>query len=165
MKINIAMHGMQKVIRAMEIKTVRIEGALAASVYQEGFDLMAKSEPLCPVETGRLRATAYVAPPVIGVLSGITCECGYGTNYGLAVHEMPSSVNWTRPGSGRKFLKRAFDMIKRGYAARLARRTSANEKIGLSVKAIPAEYTKKPHDKGEGWQKARQKSARKRRRK
>lgn len=50
-----------------------------------GEEIMAESVKRTPVDTGRLRQTAYVAPPRLA--GDWTVELGYGATYAAAVHE------------------------------------------------------------------------------
>ncbi len=86
---------------------------VAKELYQFGEEVMADSKTIVPVDTGALMSTGHVTLPVE---SGDVIEvtAGYGdesTNYALYVHEelqAPSGgpINWTRPGSGPKYLER-----------------------------------------------------------
>ena len=52
---------------------------------------------------GNLRRSQKVEKPEIRH-GEIFCEAGFDADYAAKVHEMPSSTNWTTPGTGPKFL-------------------------------------------------------------
>ena len=58
----------------------------AQGMVQELESVMAESQLECPVDKGILVATGAVEDPVI-TPGSITCGLGYGTNYGIHVHE------------------------------------------------------------------------------
>lgn len=65
--------------------------------------------PLVPALTGHLRSTRF-AEPLTTAKGEPFVVLGYTANYAAAVHEMmvaPSGklINWSRPGSGPKFLQ------------------------------------------------------------
>lgn len=72
-----------------------------------GEEIMADSVRRTPVDTGRLRSTAYVAPPRLA--GDWTVELGYGTNYAVAVHERTEASHSTGEA---KFLENA--VLSRG---------------------------------------------------
>lgn len=130
--------GLEEVLKKMGVAAEDIARAVAAATYQEGFALMAKSKPQVPVDTGRLRQTGYVAPPTG---SPAVTEVGYGTEYASAVHD---KLEVHHPVGNAEYLKRPFDAIQTGYAARLAKRAADNWKKGVGVDSIPAIEPTKP---------------------
>ncbi len=115
-------------------------GALTAALYQMGFAIMGRSKRLVPVDTGRLRASGYVAPPVGGALEPVV-EIGYGTNYAVPVHER-TEVN--HPVGQAMFLKKAVDDLSQGFARKVATLGAENLRRGRSVSAIPAQEPTRP---------------------
>jgi len=106
--------------------------AAAAALYAEGMAIMALSQKKTPVDTGRLRATGYVAPPVQTGQEHVV-EMGYGTDYGLAVHES----TWIPHKVGEaKFLENAVNERKVGWAERLAKRIKENVERGIGIVAL-----------------------------
>lgn len=90
----------------------KVKGAL----YQFAEEVMATSkDQFVPVKTGNLMSTGHVDLPVEedGVIS---VTMGYGStavDYAASVHEnMDPRVNWTRPGSGPKYLEQPLDQAK-----------------------------------------------------
>lgn len=137
--------GIGAVINNLRQEMGRIRDANHAALYQQGFRLMAKSTVLCPVKEGVLIRSAYVAPPT-KKLRGTIVECGYGTHYAWKVHEMTSvDVNWTKPGSGPKYLERPLYEIRSGHKEWIRRKTIENYNRGITARAIPA---RRPSDGG-----------------
>ena len=106
--------------------------ASAAALYAEGMAIMALAQKKTPVDTGRLRATGYVAPPVRDT-QGHVVELGFGTDYGMAVHES----TWIPHKVGEaKFLENAVNERKIGWADRLAKRIRENVEHGIGIIAL-----------------------------
>jgi hypothetical protein len=92
--------------------------AADAAVYQKGVKIMGESALICPVSPhgGALLRSRYVSPPRRD-RRGPIVRIGYGTYYAWHVHEMTNSnVNWTKPGSGPKYLERPIYAAMTGYA-------------------------------------------------
>ena len=81
--------------------------AVVIGMMALGEEIMADSVRRTPVDTGRLRSTAYVAPPRLA--GDWTVELGYGTNYAVAVHERTEASHSTGEA---KFLENA--VLSRG---------------------------------------------------
>lgn len=104
--------------------------AVGKAMYQFAEEVMGDSKgTYVPVDTGALMNTGHVDPPVISGTS-VTVELGYGdesVGYALIVHEelgisrghgpgkgkegprtAGHPINWTRPGSGPKYLETPF---------------------------------------------------------
>ena len=126
--------------------------ATAAALYQEGFGVMRVSQRKVPVDTGRLRATGYVAPPQEG-RGGVYVELGYGTTYGIYVHERTELKH--KVGEA-KFLQKALQERSSGYFRRLAAKVKRNVTAGVGVSALRSPYPKSPEE-GEKKFEARQK--------
>lgn len=103
--------GLAGLITDVEGAPALMHTLVAAALYQFAEEVMADSKQVVPVLTGALMNTGKVEAPVDdGRL--ITVMLGYGdesTPYALYVHEelqSPSGnpINWTRPGSGPKYL-------------------------------------------------------------
>lgn len=116
--------------------------ALAAALYQEGFSIMAESQKKVPVDTGRLRSTGYVAPPQEGD-DAPTVEVGYGTDYGIYVHERTELRHTVGEA---KFLEKAVNEAIAGYNRRLLKRTQQNIERGVGVRAISKLFPDRPTD-------------------
>jgi hypothetical protein len=112
----------------------RLRPALAAAVYQEGEAVLTLAKEKCPVDTGRLRATGYVAPPVQDG-DRLSCETGFGTDYAIYVHENLAAAH---PVGEAKFLEKALLERSSGFLERLARRAQLNASAGVSVEPLSA---------------------------
>lgn len=123
-----ALKGKDSVVRNLLAAAGRLHGAVAAALYQEGLALDAESVKRTPVDTGRLRATHYVSPPMERSDS-IIVEVGNGTDYAVYVHEMTE----LRHVSGEaKFLQNAMNARSAGMLDRLAKRIRANVRAGIT---------------------------------
>jgi hypothetical protein len=124
----------------------RYADAFAAALYQEGLalDALANSNDYIPVDTGRLRATHYVAPPVI-TGKRIRVEVGYGVEYAIYVHERRELRH---PVGRAQWLLAAFAVRASGFFGRLAARTLQNAKKGVGVKALQGRAPARPGDPG-----------------
>lgn len=138
MKLEITVKGTEKVAaRIREVRDKYLE-AVAAALYQEGFDIWREAVQRCPVETGLLRSSAYVAPPT--GRSNPRVEVGFGTNYAIAVHE---NLEAQHPRGGEaKFLERTVDEHMGGYLQRLCDR--AQENVGRGVGVAPLGAPEEP---------------------
>jgi hypothetical protein len=79
----------------------------ANALFQQGLLIIRyaiEEEPRCPHKTGYLWNSQFVDPPVIEERR-ISVTAGFKAEYAAAVHEAPSNINWTLPGSGPKFLE------------------------------------------------------------
>jgi hypothetical protein len=136
-----------------------IRGALGAAMHAEGLRLMNKSVKLAPVDTGRMRATQFVAPPENRNRPKV--RLGYGTDYAIYVHEIQGLHH---PTGQANFLRQPMEQAMAGYADRLAKRTWLYMQRGTEMEVNTA-TPKKPHDKGRAWQERRRKALSNRRRK
>lgn len=113
-----SVHGLAGVLKALQAAGRDMERAVAGSMYAEGQAIMAESVRQVPVDTGRLRASAYVSSPRDGA-SGPEVTLGYGTSYALPVHErteIPHKVGKA------KYLEDPMNAARAGYADRVGAR-------------------------------------------
>lgn len=134
MKIEVKLKGSEEIARKIREYRDKYLEALGAALYQEGFEIWKEAVQRCPVETGLLRSSAYVAPPVDPKSPKV--EVGFGTNYAIAVHER-MDVEHPRGGEA-KFLEHAVDQATPGMLGRLAERTEKNVASGTGVTILPA---------------------------
>jgi hypothetical protein len=82
-----------------------LPNAVSAALYTFGADIMTRSEPRVPLDTGFLSSTGHTdLPTILG--NEITVMIGYNADYALIVHEnLDPHVHWKRPGSGPKYLE------------------------------------------------------------
>jgi len=69
---------------------------------------MDKVSPKIPVDTGNLRQSFFIHSE-FSPISGPFVQLGFSANYAIIVHEMINAKNWSRQGSGAKFLENALD--------------------------------------------------------
>ena len=84
--------GLEQLSARLETAAVRAMAPLASALYQEARLIMLESVKLCPIDTGYLRSTAYVAPPVISGI-GVSVQLSYGAEYAIYVHEILDAVH------------------------------------------------------------------------
>lgn len=119
----------RSVAQLMEQFGTRALSALAQELYREGEEIMAASKPLVPVDTGALRSSGYVQPPVIdgtvvrvtlgygGPAAKINPKTGQSTEgYAIFVHE---NLEAHHPVGMAKYLEIPFDAAKHGMVRRL----------------------------------------------
>lgn len=68
---------------------------------------------------GHLRRSQKVEKPVI-TSREISVEVGFNTDYAAYVHEAPSNLNWSTPGTGPKFLETKLARHKDKYMRKVA---------------------------------------------
>lgn len=137
--LKLEVNGMDKVIKKMTGKSKSYREAAAAAVLQEAYKVDELSQKMVPVDTGRLRSSHYVSPPVN--IRNIQAEVGYGTDYALPVHEKTGAA--LKSGFP-KFLEEAMKMNSVGYKNRLMMRIKLNEKAGIGLSGIPSTAPKEP---------------------
>ena len=130
--VRIELTGTEELSRELKRLQRAYPEAAAAALYAEGMAIMALAQKKTPVDTGRLRATGYVAPPVKDA-QGHIVELGFGTDYGIYVHERTESHH---PVGEAKFLENAINARKAGWAERLAKRIKENVERGIGVTAL-----------------------------
>lgn len=132
MTLSAKIEGVAKVLEALAKAGENYIDALDAAVYEKGQMILGDAKTLCPVDTGRLRATGYCAPPTD---QGGPTQIGFGTDYALAVHEkieIPHKVGEA------KFLEKAVNMNTADYRDWLAKRTVENYAAGVKLGSVPA---------------------------
>lgn len=140
-----ALKGKESVVRNLLSAVERLKGAGSAALYQEGLAVDAESVKRTPVDTGRLRATHYVAPPVQRG-DTVVVELGNGTDYAVYVHERTDQAH--KVGEA-KFLQNALNARTTGMLERLQKRTRANLKRGLIAPAIDPGVPTAPQIEGQ----------------
>lgn len=128
MSMNFKIDGLEDLIQKLKTGKQRFRENAAKEMYQFAEEVMTDSKEVVPVKTGALMNTGKVFPPVEDATS-ITVDLGYGdesVDYALIVHEELQSpkgnpINWTRPGSGPKYLQNPFDAKSDQLAPRIAK--------------------------------------------
>lgn len=141
--------GLERIKRNMRKASAGYQAALAAALYQEGQEIIGEAQERTPVDVGRLRSTGYAAPPSVTITGKPECEIGFGTDYGLAVHER---VEVFHVVGGPKFLESAVNDAQKGYRKRVGDQTEHNFQLGIGVRAVPKHQPATPDegDIGEG---------------
>jgi hypothetical protein len=98
-----ALTGLNEVMRNLNREIQNIEGdiddgLLAAAIFVEG-----ESNEIVPHDTGNLLNSSFHRVN----RQTHTATVGYTSRYAPYVHEMPRTFNYTKPGTGPKFLQRS----------------------------------------------------------
>lgn len=135
--------GQDEIIRNIKRYIQQYPEEVGAAIYEEGLALMAVSQPKVPVDTGRLRGSAYVTPPIEQQNNSPLVEVGYGTDYAIWVHER-TELNHTTGEA--KFLEKAVNERSGGYTQRIANRTQRNIETGRGMSSVTATYPERPSE-------------------
>lgn len=119
--------GAKELTRRLAAKGLSYSRAVAGALYLQGSQIMAKSVQLVPVDTGRLRSTAYVDAPQHSITSGWGIKLGYATDYAVPVHERTEIPH--RVGQA-KYLEAAIDEYRPGMPERIAAWVTQLERQG-----------------------------------
>lgn len=115
--VEFKIEGLDEFIALLNQAKKELPKAIEATLYQFAEEVMADSKAdYVPVDTGALMNTGKVMPLQTDN-SSCTVELGYGdesVGYAAIVHEELMSpkgnpINWTRPGSGPKYLSRPLE--------------------------------------------------------
>ena len=123
--------GLERLQQRFQVAAPAIRAEVAQELFVFGSEVMKASLLIVPVLTGALMSTGKVEPPDFQG-DEVKVTLGYGdeaVGYALYVHEDMSNVNFTRPGSGPKYLEnplkerqdklpgRITEAVKRGFKA------------------------------------------------
>lgn len=127
----------------------KVAPALGVALYKEGSRILSESQPLVPVDTGTLRASGYVTPPV---REGDTVKVtiGYGgpaakinpktgessESYAIYVHE---NLEAHHPVGQAKYLETPFNAAKQGIDERIIAEVRAQLAGGAVAPGAPEE--------------------------
>jgi hypothetical protein len=89
----------------------------AEALYEEGVEIMVVSKEQCPVDSGDLRRSGYVKPPVPED-NDYRVELGYHESYALPVHERTEVYH--KPPTKARFLADPYNAALQGIQKRLA---------------------------------------------
>jgi len=124
MKTTVEIQGADDLLSEIKRLSKAIPDAAVDAVNEEVYALDAVVVPMVPVKSGLLLNTRNIIPARKGFFGGIIeAILEFTRDYSLAVHEMPEKSNWSKPGSGPKFLQRGFEQRIKGYFERVAART------------------------------------------
>lgn len=99
----------KEVLEGLEESDEIVEAAAKAAMVEALKHIQELADQWVPEDTGHLRRSWKINEPVVrgSIIEG---SIEYTADYAAIVHEMPQEgINWTRPGSGPKWLERAFD--------------------------------------------------------
>lgn len=97
--------GTNAVVNRLTKLSKRIEQAVGAAMYLEGWNIMNEAKSTAPLDEGTLMNSGYVTLPSSG-----SVELGFGgsaSKYALIQHEDLSLDHSHTPGRGAKFLEKA----------------------------------------------------------
>lgn len=115
-----SVEGLDKLQKELNNRLKRIKGVTTKSLIDVAMDLKSKSVPLAPVDTGSLRASAYVDPRNNYV------EVGYNEKYAIKQHE---SLDFNHPRGGQaKYLEQPFKENIERYIAYIANKAGGETK-------------------------------------
>jgi hypothetical protein len=136
--IRISVSGGPKVRAELIRQTSRYKRAMDVALYQMGFDIMARTIPITPVEVGRLRNSQYVTPP-----RGLTryVEVGFGVDYAVPVHERPARH---KAPTQSKFLEKTISAMRASYMMKLAKLTRAAYAADTRIGAVSGDAPPRP---------------------
>lgn len=124
---NIEVRGTDKVLEALANVAKRAPAATIKAITGEAQVILRESVQLCPVDTGRLRQSAYVKPT-----DETHVAIGYGADYALAVHERTEAHH--ENGTQAKFLTTPIDAHRNSFARDVADRIKADGSVSELTK-------------------------------
>lgn len=93
------------VLRNLSKEISKIQNQTFVGMRKVGLFVENESNEIVPHDKGVLINSSFSATDVTG--SKIKTRVGYTAKYAAIVHEMPKSFNYTKPGTGPKFLEKA----------------------------------------------------------
>lgn len=131
--VSITLTGTDELVAALRKGVKNAPRAVAVGLNVEANDILRESKAEVPFDLGVLHDSGDVEPPRV-TRRGVEVTIGYGgaaSKYALAVHEMPRSNKFQRPGSGPKYLERPMLAAARGFASRVAKTIRAGIRRGF----------------------------------
>ncbi len=103
--MSIKIRGEKAVLKNLNRAIVKIEGNTTKGMLAAGLFVEGESNEIVPQRLGGLINSSFTS---VGRLAKrIIVRVGYTVNYAPFVHEMPETNNFTKPGTGPKFLWKA----------------------------------------------------------
>lgn len=127
--MSVEIKGAEEIREKLRKLAVGHKEATRAALHQEGLALMAEAVKRTPVDTGRLRASAYAEPSPESD-SRLVEKVGFGAEYALAVHERTEAHHEVGQA---KFLTSALDERQSGFSERMAERVKKNLEGGVTL--------------------------------
>ena len=97
--------GLDNILKTLNKEIRKIEGDTFIGVKKAGIFVQGESQEIVPQRLGVLFNSAFTQAERQGSRS--VARVGYTAKYAPFVHEMPASFNYTKPGTGPKFLQKA----------------------------------------------------------
>lgn len=97
-----AVTGIGNVLANLNASIRKIEGATEEGLFAAGLFVQGESQKITPVKLGELHNRAFTKPN-----GPMRVSVGYTAEYAAFVHEMPATFNFTKIGTGPKFLEKA----------------------------------------------------------
>ncbi len=116
--MNVVAFGGPELLRGFGRAKAEVEQRIAKRTRLEVEEAMTESRRLVPVDTQRLRSTAFVKGPTRSALGGFEILAGYDTDYAVFVHEVPARHD---PPTRDRFLEIPMDARFRSYEATMVR--------------------------------------------
>lgn len=164
MKLDLRLEGLAAVKKGLKALGKKYPFATGHAIYAEGYEIQREATRRAPVETTRLRVSAYTTVPKP---SDIIVETGFGTEYAIAQHE---GLTFNHPRGGQaKYLEstindRSAGMLKRlrDYIKVLVERgvNSMPAPMGNTKPTFPPESKKSKKKKNKSRKQARPKTRR-----
>lgn len=101
----ITIRGKKNVLKNLNRAIQKIEGNTAKGMLAAGLFVEGESNEIAPHDKGVLINSSFTG--VGKILKKIFVRIGYTASYAPFVHEMPESNNFSKPGTGPKFLWKA----------------------------------------------------------
>ena len=116
----VRVYGVDRVLRNLNTEINKIKAVSKQRLFACGLLIKNRSLKYTPIKTGNLRGSCDVIPDETS--RGPVVYISYGAYYAPYVHEMPESYNFTKPGTGPKFLERALVDEREKVLAYLSKR-------------------------------------------
>lgn len=130
--MSVRVDGLGEAVKQLNIVLNRKRNLTQAGLKEAGLMIQREAQKMTPVETGKLRSSAYTRKAMGG---GIAVEVGFSAEYALWVHEnMDVNGGYPRrsgigviwgPKGEPMFLEKAFRMIEPQIAAIVARKLAS----------------------------------------
>jgi len=99
----IKIRGKREVLKNLNQSIKKIESNTAKGMLAAGLFVEGESNENAPQDLGALIGSSFTSGPAV-IAKRIIVRIGYLIGYAPFVHEMPESNNFSKPGTGPKFL-------------------------------------------------------------
>lgn len=97
--------GLDRVLSNLNREVKKIEGRSKAGVLEAALFIEGETLEVTPQDMGDLINSSF-SDSDSGTGSGPRARVGFTAAHAPFVHEMPDSTNWSKPGTGNKFLEK-----------------------------------------------------------